>query len=108
MKKLSFLGALVLFMVLSLLFSVANSRAGEKIYKMTGNIAAIDQAYNTVVIEVPIRGKTFTVGGSLAPNAVLEKSGQSVHLADFLAGDRVVVTWRQTESGHLILSLTAK
>jgi hypothetical protein len=108
MKKSAYISSLVLFTVLLLSFSAANSWAGVKLYKMTGEITAIDLEYRTVVIEVPMVGKTFTVGGALAPEVVLEKGGHSVGLGDFQVGDQVVVTWKHTDEGHLILSLTAK
>ena len=108
MKKSAYLSSLVLFAVLLFSFSAANSWAGVKLYKMTGEITAIDVEYHTVVIEVPMVGKTFTIGGPLSPDAVLERGGQSADLTDFLVGDQVVVTWTQTDEGHLILSLTKK
>jgi hypothetical protein len=94
--------------LLSLPGSAANSWAAERLYKMTGYITAIDRPFNTVVIEVTMVGKSFTVGASLAHNAKLERGGHSAHLADYMVGDPVVVTWKHTEEGHLILSLTAK
>jgi hypothetical protein len=108
MRKGAYLSTIALFMVLALPCFAANSWAAERIYKMTGYIAAIDRAFNTVVIEVPMAGKTFTVGGPLAPDAKLKRGGHSADLADYLVGDQVVVTWKHTKEGHLILSLTAK
>jgi hypothetical protein len=108
MRKGAYLSTIALFMVLALSGSAANSWAAERIYKMTGYITAIDRVFNTVVIEVPMVGKTFTVGGSLAPNVNLERGGHPAHLADYMVGDQVVVTWKHTVEGHLILSLTAK
>jgi hypothetical protein len=98
---------IALVMVLGLLGSASISWAAEERYKMTGYITAIDCAYNTVVIEVPMVGKT-TVGGPLASGAVLESRGHSVGLGDFQVGDQVVVTWKHTDKGHLILSLTTR
>ena len=63
MKKSACLIILLLAMVLSLFFSAVNCWANEKLYKMTGSVAAIDREHNTVVVEVPMVGKTFTVGG---------------------------------------------
>ena len=108
MRKKMYLSTIALFMVLALSGSAANSWAAERLYKMTGYITAIDQAHNTVVIEVPMVGKTFTVGGSLVSNATLERRGHSAHLADYMIGDLVVVIWKHTKEGHLLLSLTAK
>lgn len=108
MKKSGFFITLVLAVIFSLSFSVAQSSADERIYKMVGDITAIDLTYNTVVVEVPLVGKTFTVGGPLSFKAELRKGGQSVDLTDFQVGDRVVVKWEATEKGHLILFLKAK
>ena len=108
MKRTPYFIPLVLAVIFSLSFSGAQSWAGGKKYKMTGDITAIDLAHNTVVIEVPLAGKMFTVGGPLSSKAVLKKGGQSVGLADFRVGDRVIVIWEATEQGHLILSLKAR
>jgi hypothetical protein len=108
MRKKAYLSIIALSMVLALLGSAVTSWAAERLYKMTGHITAIDQAHNTVVIEVPMVGKSFTVGGSLAPNAKLERGGHSAYLADYMIGDLVVVIWKHTKEGHLLLSLTAK
>ena len=108
MKKSGFFITLVLALIFSLSFSVAQSLAEERIYKMVGDITAIDLTYNTVVVEVPLVGKTFTVGGPLSSEAVVQKGGQSVDLADFQVGDRVTVKWKLTEKGHLIVFLKAK
>jgi len=87
---------------------MARSWASESIYQMTGDITAIELEYNTVVIEVPMVGKTFTVGGPLSWKAILKKGHQVVGLSTFQVGDRVKVKWEATEKGHVILSLTDK
>jgi hypothetical protein len=97
----------VLAAVLCLCLPGRQCLGGEKVHKMTGEIAAIDLAYNTVVVEVPMGERVFTVGGPLSPEAILHRGGQSADLADFHRGDRVSVTWEATERGHLILSLEA-
>ena len=76
------------------------------LYKMTGKISAMDLAYHTVVIDVPLaNGQTFVVGGPLASNAVLKDTGMPPKLSDFHAGQRVVVKWSPTHQGHLIRML---
>ena len=87
---------------------VLESWAGEKKYQMRGNLTAIDLGYHTVVIEVPLKGKMHTVGGPLSPKAILKRGGQSVGLADFQVGDRVIFIWESTKKGHVILSLKVK
>lgn len=84
------------------------SWAGEKKYRMRGDLTAIDLTYRTAVIEVPFSEKTFTVGGSFSSGAILKRGGQSVGLADFQVGDRVVVIWESTKRGHVIHSLNVK
>ena len=75
---------------------------------MVGDITAIDLKYNTVLVEVPLAGKAFTVGGPLSSKAVLERGGQSAALADFQVGDRVTVKWEGAGEGHVILLLRKK
>jgi len=87
---------------------ILESRPGEKKYRMSGDLTAIDINHNTVVIEVPLAGNMHTVGGPLSPKAILKRGGQSVGLADFQVGDRVIFIWQSTKKGHVILSLKAK
>ena len=108
MRRYGPLFAVVLVAVFFLALLPPHALSGEDAYKMTGEITAIDLKYHTVVIEVQMVGKTFTVGGPRSPEVVLEKGGHSVGLGDFQVGDQVVVTWTHTDEGHLILSLTAK
>jgi hypothetical protein len=77
-------------------------------YLMTGKISAIDLAYDTVVIEVPMVSKTFTVGGPLALDARVIKDDQTAGLDDFKVGEQVTVKWHSTPQGHVIDRLVAK
>ncbi|UCD80930.1 MAG: hypothetical protein JSW26_05740 [Desulfobacterales bacterium] len=77
-------------------------------YIMTGKISAIDQSYKTVVIEVPLASKMFTVAGPLAADAKLIKDNQRVGLDDFKIGERVTVKWHSTPQGHIIDRLVLK
>ena len=77
-------------------------------YLMTGKISAIDLAYDTVVIEVPMASKTFTVGGPLASDARMIKDDQTAGLDDFKVGEGVTVKWHSTPQGHVIDRLVAK
>ena len=79
-----------------------------KTYVMTGKLTAIDTAYNTVVIDVPLGKKIFTVAGPLSPKAVLRKGEKPAHLTDFMVGGSVKVKWQATDEGHLITALEAK
>jgi len=98
----------VVAVVFSLYFSGTRCWAGEKKYLMGGEITAIDLDYKTVVIEVPIGERMFTVGGPLSSEAVLKRGGLLVDLVNFQVGDRVTVEWKVSEQGHLILVLKAK
>lgn len=76
------------------------------VYKMTGEITAIEPSDKTIVVEVPMQGgKVFTVGGALATNAIVRKGDHSATLADFSQGEEVTVEWKSIETGHLILML---
>lgn len=102
MMKLDFNRLVILTLLSAIFLFVFQAMAGEKVYLMTGKIAAINQDYNTVVIEVPLEKGLFTVGGPLSSSAVLKKGGKSASLSDFAVGEQVEVRWRSTEKGHVI------
>ena len=77
-------------------------------YVMAGNITAIDLDHQTVVIEVPLASKMFTVAGPLASDAKLSKKMKTADLDDFMVGERVTVRWHSTSSGHVIDGLAAR
>lgn len=86
-------------------FSASQSLAAERVYRMSGEITAIDIAHNTVVVEVPLGDRLFTIGGPLSSDAIVNKGGKLVGLADSRRGDRVTVKWKVTEHGRVILML---
>ena len=94
--------------VVLMLLITAPTIVFAKTYNMTGKISAIDMAYKTVVIEVPMAGKIFTVAGPLAPDAKLTKNMKPAGLNDFMVGERVTVKWHSTPQGHVIDRLAAK
>lgn len=96
----------IFFLVLVICLFTAAAYAESKAYLMTGKVAGIDTAYNTVVIEVPLESQMFTVGGPLDPNAALTKDGESASLKDFKVGETVKVKWRSTPEGHVIEALS--
>jgi hypothetical protein len=110
MKRATVLTASGVALLLCMTFFSPQLSAGKEIIRMVGEIAAIDSMARTVVVEVPV-GKTvnkerlFTVGGPLAPGAELIKDSRSAKLEEFKVGDRVTVTWKPIDTGHLILSL---
>lgn len=108
MKRLRCLIVGVLAVVLTMSFFVPSSTASDRRYKMKGEISAIEPGYNTVVIEVPMNGKLFTVGGPLSGESVLKKAGQPADLSNFAVGDQVTVEWLENEDGHMIRMLMAE
>ena len=108
MKKSGCLVVVFLTVALTMCFFGTQGTAGEKIYKMGGEITAIESAYNTVVIEVRMGKRMFTVGGPLSSEAILKKGAQCVGLTDFVVGDEVTVKWRATDKGHIIEMLKTK
>ena len=79
-----------------------------KAYVMTGKITAVNLDHQTVVIEVPLASKMFTVAGPLAPDAELSKNMKTADLGDFMVGERVTVRWHSTPVGHVIDRLVAR
>ena len=102
MKKSGYLIVIFITVVLTMCLFGTQGTAGEKIYQMKGEITAIESVYNTVVIEVPMGKRMFTVGGPLSSEAILKKGAQCVSLTDFVVGDEVTVKWKATDSGHII------
>ncbi|MGD2126108.1 MAG: hypothetical protein PVG99_08520 [Desulfobacteraceae bacterium] len=82
--------------------------AAEENYIMMGEIKAIETASKTVVVEVPVGNRLYTVGGPLSARAVLRKGGHLANLFDFAAGDKVTVHWKKTDTGHIIEALDGK
>ncbi|MBW1677629.1 MAG: hypothetical protein JRJ79_13770 [Deltaproteobacteria bacterium] len=72
MKKASCFTVIFLTVVLTICLFGTQGTAGEKIYQMKGEITAIESAYNTVVIEVPMGKRMFTVAGPLSSEAILK------------------------------------
>jgi hypothetical protein len=106
-EKKNFVTGIVTIVVLTVLATAPTIVFGMT-YLMTGKISAIDLAYDTVVIEVPMVSKTFTVGGPLADEAVLLKNNQTAGLSDFNIGEQVTVKWHSTPQGHVIDRLDVK
>ncbi|UCE55789.1 MAG: hypothetical protein JSV31_10150 [Desulfobacterales bacterium] len=102
MKKTYLFTIFFVSLWVAFIFCISPASGSEKIYLMSGTIKAIDQAHNTVVIECPLAGKRFTVGGPMSAGAVLKKGSRSASLSDFSEGERVDVKWRSTEKGHVI------
>ena len=102
MKKTHVFTIFFVSLCVAFIICISHATGSEKMYLMSGTIKAIDQVFNTVVIECPLAGKMFTVGGPLSSGAVLKKGSTSASLSDFSEGERVDVKWRSTEKGHVI------
>lgn len=108
-RKLNPAMAMIVTMIVTLALATAMpSSAMAKSYTMTGKISAINLSHQTVVIEVPMVSKMFTVGGPLAEDAKLTKNMQSADLNDFMVGERVTVKWHSTPAGHVIDRLVSR
>ena len=101
MKKSTKFIAFILTLFLVQLFAVAPAFSSVKTWVMTGKVSAIDHHYNTVVVEVPLaKGQIFTVGGPLAPNAVVKKAGKTASLNNFKIGEKVTVKFYNSKTGQ--------
>jgi hypothetical protein len=96
----------ILGVLIFLLSAGGQGLCKEIVYNMKGKISAVEPANNTVVVQVPMKdGEIFTVGGPLAPDAIIRQGGRTATLADFFPGEEVTVKWKPVETGHLILML---
>jgi len=108
MKTSTYITAMAGAILITLCLLGAQSWSAGPVYQMKGEVAAIDLEYNTVVVEVPVKGgQMLTVGGPLSSEALLQKGGKKVGLADFKVGEQVWVKWRLTDKTHVILFLKA-
>lgn len=105
MQRVSRMGTIGIVLTCVVLWGVSPGLAAT--YQMHGRISAVDTAANTVVIEVKQGKELFTVGGPLAPKAMVKKGGKPVQLSAFQVGDWVQVHWERTASGHRITQLEA-
>lgn len=102
--KKGFTKAVPIVLVLTLVLAIPFTVFGESnnSYKMTGKIRGIDLNHQTIVIDVTLGSKMFTVGGPLAPDAKLTKNGEPAKLRDFSVDEQVTVIFHSTDQGHLI------
>lgn len=108
MQRRSFSQVLLVTVMGMALLGGASTVTASSMGPMTGTIAAIEPASQTVVVEVPLGRDNFTVGGPLSPQARLTRGAKSIQLQDLRTGDRVSVTWRMTDNGHEIERLHAR
>lgn len=108
MNRSSYFFTGVLAMLLVLYLGGTAALAAEKSYTMVGKITAIELASNTVVVDVPLAHRIFTVAGPLSAHPVLRIGHKRAKLDDFKVGNRVTVHWKATVDGHLVTGLIEK
>jgi L,D-transpeptidase ErfK/SrfK len=72
-----------------------------------GELVGLEIGRRTLTVEVPSGNQLLTVGGSLSHDAVLRARGGKTTLEAFSLGDIVIVGWKRTSKGPLIVSLQA-
>ncbi|MFQ5839216.1 MAG: hypothetical protein ACE5HK_00675 [Candidatus Methylomirabilales bacterium] len=74
----------------------------------TGIVSAVTLSSRTIVVEIPRRNQSLTVGAVVLPNAELQADGNKIELADIQVGDRVRIVWSTRADGgvaHKIIVL---
>ena len=68
-----------------------------------GEIRGLEIDSQTVVVEVPLGSRLYTVGGEISSDTALKKGEmKKALLRDFRVGDIVRVGWKKTETRHKI------
>jgi hypothetical protein len=98
--------AVVFSLVLAAALTV--NAAASPVYTNQGTISGIDLTHDTIVVEVPVKGKQMTVGGPLVQDAKLMKGNRAVDLEDFKEGEKVWIEWQYTDQGHRVHSIMKK
>ena len=106
MKPIFLLVVLSALAVIFPLEALADS-AGGKVLVERGKITSLALDSGTIVVEVPLKGRLYTVGGKLTPTATVVKNGLKADLYDLRVGDGVKVGWVKTKTGHSITLLDA-
>lgn len=75
--------------------------AGGQKWADTGKVAAVTPASRTIVVEIPRRKDSLTVGAEVLPNAVIKAGDQTIPLSDIRVGDRVRIEWSRGEQGDV-------
>jgi hypothetical protein len=70
-----------------------------------GEITTIDPDLRRVYVKIPLGYRHFMVLGHIDENTVYLKAGHSVTLSDFHEGEPVIVQWRDSEKGQVIVTL---
>lgn len=67
-----------------------------------GELINLDLEHQSVVVEVPLNGRVYTVAGRLSPETLVRKNDLATDLSAFKVGDSVKIGWRKTQKGHHI------
>jgi hypothetical protein len=106
-KRIANITFVFLVVVTALCLLCTQVVAGNGACRSTGQIETVDSTRGIVSVEVLIGDTHCTIGGGLCPGAVLKKGGEPAALADFSAGDQVLVEWRITNKECIIEALEA-
>lgn len=74
-------------------------------FKGSGEIFIITHAYHMVVVDIMEGNRKRLIGGKLAVDAMLFKGDTKVELRHFHIGEKVRMSWRETDRGKEIITL---
>jgi hypothetical protein len=105
MKKASqlFVVSLIVFLAVWVISSCTVENGGA--ITQLGKITTIDPNLHRIYVKIPFGYRHFIVMGHINANTVFVKDGHAAKLSDFSEGEPVVVQWRETENGQLIVSI---
>jgi hypothetical protein len=107
MKRTARFMFVFLFVLTAACLMCTQGIADEGVCRATGRIETVDAHRSTVAVEV-LMGDTYcTIGGRICPGAVLKRGGEPAALADFSAGDQVLVEWRHSNKECIIEAMEA-
>lgn len=95
----------LLFSLLLALCIFEQAAAAIETTNGVGTLIAVSVRDNTVVVEIREGTQQHTVGGQIAVDALLLRSGKRTSLKNFQVGETVRVVWKDTHQGQEIVSL---
>lgn len=107
MKRTASFVFLFLVVATAVCLLCTQSIADEGLCRCTGQIETVDATRSVVAVEVRMGDTYCTIGGRICPGAVLKKGGKPVALADFSAGDQVLIEWKHSNKECIIQALEA-
>ncbi len=76
-----------------------------KVTTLVGDLAHVEPASRTVVVDVPVGDKDVNVGASAVAGTTVIEGGQPIAFEDLKPGSKVRVKVRRAEDGDELLSL---